>query len=94
MYISDHGESLGEKGIYLHGLPYVIAPDAQTRVPMIVGFGRNNDDFDITQLSRTKDQAISHDVVFHTLLGIFEVDSDVYEFKKDLKWLDVMPDGG
>ena len=35
-----------------------------------------------------------YDVVFHTLLGIFEVDSDVYEFKKDLKWFGVMPDGG
>ena len=35
IYVSDHGESLGENGLYLHGLPYSIAPDTQTHVPMI-----------------------------------------------------------
>ena len=27
IYVSDHGESLGEKGLYLHGAPYFMAPD-------------------------------------------------------------------
>lgn len=34
LYISDHGESLGEKGLYLHGTPYALAPDEQTKIPM------------------------------------------------------------
>lgn len=34
LYVSDHGELLGEKGLYLHGLPYAIAPEEQTRIPM------------------------------------------------------------
>lgn len=36
VYLSDHGESLGENGIYLHGLPYAIAPDSQKQVPMLL----------------------------------------------------------
>lgn len=36
LYVSDHGESLGENNIYLHGLPYAIAPDFQKKVPMIL----------------------------------------------------------
>ncbi len=36
IYLSDHGESLGENGLYLHGVPYAIAPDTQTRVPMVM----------------------------------------------------------
>ena len=39
MYVSDHGESLGENGLYLHAAPYAIAPEAQTRVPMVMWFG-------------------------------------------------------
>ena len=36
LYVSDHGESLGEGGLYLHGMPYAIAPDVQTRVPFVM----------------------------------------------------------
>ena len=39
VYMSDHGESLGELGIFLHGLPYAFAPEAQKRVPFIAWFG-------------------------------------------------------
>ncbi len=39
VYLSDHGESLGENGIYLHGLPYAIAPDSQKQVPMLLAVG-------------------------------------------------------
>src|SRR5690606_10787146 len=38
LYVSDHGESLGEKGLYLHGMPYAIAPQEQLRVPMVAWF--------------------------------------------------------
>ena len=38
IYLSDHGESLGENGLYLHGAPYYIAPDEQKIVPMVMWF--------------------------------------------------------
>jgi lipid A ethanolaminephosphotransferase len=40
LYMSDHGESLGEKGLYLHGMPYFIAPKEQTHVPSIAWFDK------------------------------------------------------
>ena len=36
LYVSDHGESLGEAGLYLHGAPYFLAPEFQIKVPMIL----------------------------------------------------------
>ncbi|MDP5040476.1 MAG: sulfatase-like hydrolase/transferase, partial [Paraglaciecola sp.] len=43
IYVSDHGESMGENGIYLHGLPYSFAPDSQTKVPLVVWTDVNSD---------------------------------------------------
>ncbi len=83
IYIGDHGESLGEKGVYLHGLPYLIAPDAQKRVAAILWLG---DDFQ-AQKKRLKNrigQEYSHENLFHTLLGLMEVDTTVYDQKKDI----------
>ena len=40
IYLSDHGESLGEYGLFLHGMPYSIAPQEQTRVPMVMWLSR------------------------------------------------------
>ena len=83
-YASDHGESLGEDGLYLHGLPNWIAPDAQTRVPVILWFGANYHDVEIEAIRLLRDKPLSHDNVFHTLLGLFEVESGVYDGRKDL----------
>ena len=81
VYLSDHGESLGENGLYLHGLPYNIAPDTQKRVPMIMWLSEG------TQKRLKVDEAclrdegkkpgISHDNLFHTLLGLAQVNTGV-----------------
>jgi lipid A ethanolaminephosphotransferase len=84
LYASDHGESLGESGVYLHGLPYWLAPDAQTRVPVILWFGRNYHDVDVAAMRQLRDEPLSHDNLFHTLLGLFEIDSGVYDGNLDL----------
>ncbi len=82
LYISDHGESLGENGTYLHGLPYWIAPQAQKHVPMIWWM---SEEFEQKQgLSRdciheSRDTQLSHDYLFHSLLGSFTVQSQVYQ---------------
>jgi lipid A ethanolaminephosphotransferase len=75
-YVSDHGESLGEGGIYLHGTPYFMAPEYQTRVPMVVWM---SDRFsaalglDNTCLGTQKDAEVSHDNMFSTILGMVDV---------------------
>ncbi|MEJ2453114.1 MAG: phosphoethanolamine--lipid A transferase [Candidatus Thiodiazotropha sp.] len=85
-YISDHGESLGENNLYLHGLPDLLAPDVQKRVPMIFWFSDSflEDGISIDQLLPQLDESYSHDNVFHTVLGLFEVETGVYDPLKDL----------
>ncbi len=83
VYVSDHGESLGESGMYLHGLPFLIAPDEQKRVPMILWFGRKYHGVGVSSIGNLKGQSLTHDHIFHTMLGLFEISSDVYEPKMD-----------
>lgn len=81
LYLSDHGESLGENGIYLHSMPYILAPREQTHVPMI--FYTLNENLQKLALKH-KDLKLSHDNLFHTLLGYFEVKTKVYDEKLDI----------
>jgi lipid A ethanolaminephosphotransferase len=87
MYFSDHGESLGEHGLYLHGLPYFIAPDEQTHVPFIVwmsdGYAADNH-IDKDCLRALRDRPYSHSNVFHSLLGAFGVQTELYEQERDV----------
>jgi len=73
LYVSDHGESLGEMGIFLHGMPYFIAPDAQTHVPFVVWAG-NNSDVDREKLATIKDHPATHDDLSRILLQLFEIE--------------------
>ena len=78
IYMADHGESLGEHGIYLHGLPYFMAPEAQTHVASILWFGKGNE----KKINGSK--AYSQDNLFHTLLGNFGVETKLYKKKMDI----------
>jgi lipid A ethanolaminephosphotransferase len=84
LYASDHGESLGENGVYLHGLPYWMAPDAQTAVPMIMWLGKNYDAVSQDAMHKISGEAFTHDHVFHTLLGLFEIITEERDDAKDL----------
>ena len=77
-YIGDHGESLGERGLYLHGLPYALAPEEQVHVPLIVWAG-DSSDIDYQRSLLLKDNLISHDAFSYGLLDIFEIESDIAE---------------
>jgi lipid A ethanolaminephosphotransferase len=83
-YMSDHGESLGENGLYLHGMPYFMAPDEQKHIGSLMWFGDGNmkKEIDLQKLNTYKDNAFSQDNLFHTLLGFFNVETEVY--KKDM----------
>ena len=80
VYISDHGESLGENNIYLHGLPYSMAPNAQKQVPVIVWSPASNGIDSIssnkTSLANMIKQPVSHDFITPTLLGFFGITTD------------------
>ena len=86
VYVSDHGESLGENNLYLHGLPYAIAPDVQKHVPWITwlspGFAQRQR-LDSTCLAGRADAAISHDHYFHSVLGLLDVQTSVYQPQLD-----------
>jgi len=86
IYVSDHGESLGEFGIYLHGLPRVIAPDTQLSVPLIIWAGASSD-VDIDATLKNTDKPSSHDALSSTLLGIFEVSSNLEFEREATSWL-------
>jgi lipid A ethanolaminephosphotransferase len=82
IYVSDHGESLGENGIYLHGLPYSIAPTEQTQVPMVMWMSDTfASSFGVDQgcLLNAAKQTINHDYLFHTILGLLDVKTSVYD---------------
>lgn len=82
IYVSDHGESLGENGLYLHGAPYMVAPVEQTHIPMIAWF---SDDFARTSGLNTDcvrskaSEPLSHDNLFDTVLGMMDVQTSVYQ---------------
>jgi len=83
IYMSDHGESLGEGGVYLHGLPYFMAPKAQTHIGAMMWFGKNmSRELHIDNLRARREKAYSQDDLFSTLLGIFNVQTKLY--KKDM----------
>jgi lipid A ethanolaminephosphotransferase len=83
IYMSDHGESLGESGIYLHGLPYFMAPDAQIHIPALIWANRSlTKHFDLEKINTSKER--TQDNLFHSLLGLFEVETEVYEPKLDI----------
>jgi lipid A ethanolaminephosphotransferase len=87
IYVSDHGESLGEKGLFLHGVPYAIAPAEQTRVPMVMWFSPafvRDADLDTACLHRKANEPASHDNLFSSILGLMQVTAHEYRPDYDL----------
>lgn len=87
LYVSDHGESLGENGLYLHGMPYALAPADQTHVPMLMWFNPAMQQalgVDLACLGRRARDPASHDHLFHTVVGLFGLQTGVYAPQQDL----------
>ena len=81
LFVSDHGESTGEKGAYLHGAPYMLAPDEQTKVPMLLWTSqpfREWRGLDMACADAKRQQALSHDHFFHTVLGLLDLQTTAY----------------
>ena len=85
LFISDHGESLGEIGLYMHGITYALAPDFQKEIPFIVWTSKSYKQLynkDINNIDRNK--IYGHDNIFHTILGTLNIESSVYNPKLDI----------
>ena len=86
-YLSDHGESTGEHGLYLHGAPYSMAPTQQTHIPMLMWFSEAwqlNNTEQLTCLSTQSDQIWSHDNLFPSLLSLLDIKTQVIDSKNDM----------
>ena len=86
-YLSDHGESTGEHGLYLHGAPYAIAPSQQTHVPMLMWFSKAwqaNQPAQINCLKQQQSRSLSQDYLFPTLLNLLDIKSQVIDHKNDM----------
>ncbi|WP_457606151.1 phosphoethanolamine transferase [Nitratifractor sp.] len=85
IYIADHGESLGENGIYLHGLPYLMAPEAQKHVAAFLWIPPGFKNLDTAALARAaKAKRFSHDNIFSTIIGLFDINSSSYRPEMDI----------
>jgi len=86
IYVSDHGESLGENGLYLHGVPYALAPRQQTHVPMVVWLSSGlleRTGLHTGCLRNRSAVPVAHDHFFHSVLGLMDVATGAYERSLD-----------
>lgn len=72
LFVSDHGESLGEKNLYMHGLPLSIAPKEQYEIPFIVWVSDGS-----KQLKSNK--VVTQHHVFHSVLNFLNIQSPIYD---------------
>ncbi len=87
LYLSDHGESLGEYNLFLHGTPYMLAPEQQRHVPMLAWFSENYQaefGIDTRCLIKERNKPLSQDNLFHSMLGLLGVQTQVYDPDLDL----------
>jgi lipid A ethanolaminephosphotransferase len=87
LYVSDHGEGIGENGVWYHSMPYEQAGEYVTGIPMLMWFSDNvREEFRINEncLRKKIDSELSHDNIFHSLFGLFGVTSELYNEKLDI----------
>jgi lipid A ethanolaminephosphotransferase len=87
LYVSDHGESLGEKGLYLHGMPYMMAPKEQTHVPMVMWLSKplqSQLKWDAHCWKKQVSAPMSHDHLFHSVLTLAQVKTRLQQPELDV----------
>lgn len=87
VYFSDHGESLGEKNMFLHGAPFVLSPAEQRHIPLIVWMSdsfQKRIGLNAPCLADRRDSVLSHDNIFHSILGMLQVQTNAYDPALDI----------
>ena len=77
MYVSDHGESLGENNLYMHGVPMSMAPAEQVEIPFIVWDSDEN-----TSIKNLEKVGQYH--VFHSIMNFLGIESPIYDEEKNI----------
>lgn len=72
LFVSDHGESLGENNLYMHGVPISIAPEEQYEIPFLAWTSDPSMAF-----KNLKTASQYH--VFHSVLDFLGVESPVHD---------------
>lgn len=72
LFVSDHGESLGEKNLYMHGVPMSFAPKEQYEIPFIVWVSDNS------KKLKPNNNTLSQNHVFHSVLNFLNIQSPIY----------------
>lgn len=76
LFVSDHGESLGENNLYMHGVPLSMAPKEQLEIPFVV-WASDNSSLRYKDLPR-----VSQYFVYHSILRFYGMDAPFYEEEK------------
>lgn len=87
LFVSDHGESLGENGLFLHAMPYAVAPRVQTHVPMVFWASPGAADrlgIDMSCVAARRNEPLSHDNLFHSVLGLLDIETTARRSELDL----------
>jgi len=88
IYVSDHGESLGENNIYLHGLPYKLAPKEQKQIPMILWMNETMKQWEHVDYGCMRKEAdqntYTHDNLFHSVIGLLKIKTHTYNKEYDI----------
>jgi len=85
IYMSDHGETLGEHGLYLHGTPYSLAPEEQKRVPMLVWMSpkfKTQKDLQNHDINWRDEH--THSLIFHSVIGAMGFNEGAYDSQQDI----------
>jgi lipid A ethanolaminephosphotransferase len=88
IYVSDHGESLGENNVYLHGFPYKLAPKEQIQIPMILWMNETMKRWDYVDYDCLREEArkntYTHDNLYHSIIGLLEIKTHTYNKEYDI----------
>ena len=71
IFVSDHGESLGEGNLFMHGMPKSIAPKEQTEIPFIVW--QNDERTTMKNIDNVEQYHI-----FHSVMNYLGMESPIY----------------
>jgi lipid A ethanolaminephosphotransferase len=81
IFISDHGESLGENKVFMHGLPMKLAPKVQYEIPFLVW---TSDGFRNYKPATELPPVLEQHYIFHSVLNLLSIQSPAYDKDFDI----------
>ena len=79
IFISDHGESLGENKMFMHGLPMKLAPKEQYEIPFLVWTSKGYRTY-----KSNLPAVLEQHYIFHSVLNLLSIQSPAYDPDYDI----------